>query len=431
MKKIIDFITKHPVLITALVCFLFYFLPFKPKPFGDGQFHSGTQELIQFILNGFQGSIHIDKGFLTLFCYLIPYSLVYFLHNDHLFFISSLIFSCVLVCYSVYLIFKTLDILKINDKTKFITLILLCIFPVHIYYAMGVIGEVFAFFAVSVFVYNWMKITQLKTNSSINYVYLALSLILLYGIKPTMIHFILFFSVYLLFLKIKKINKIIFMIFILMIPILVIIERKMDTSDFEFKKTVFRNHILWSRFELRDEPLNWLPQHGRDGFESSDYLHNLAKRKELDSICEVNKLDKTNFYIHWVINDIIDNPLLTLRQYTLKFFQSQSFIISPLMKSNKSNFIKYGIHIYINTVNYVLILLSLWAMYLLLKNKDYRLFIPFLMFWVCGLAYVFVLHSEQRYMFPIRPMLIILFAYAVNQYLLDKKLNKKALDKNS
>ncbi|HEY6142798.1 MAG TPA: hypothetical protein VIV55_05115 [Flavobacterium sp.] len=424
MKKIIDFVSKHPVVVTALVCVVFYFLPFKPKPFGDGQFHSGTQELIQFILNGFQGNVHIDKGFLTLFCYLIPYSLVYSFHNDHLFYLSSVVFSCAFVCYSVYLIFKTLDIMEFDVKTKFIALIILSIFPIHIYYAMGVIGEVFAFFAVSVFVFTWVKITKLKTDSLMSYVYLALSLVLLYGIKPTMIPFIFAFTVCLLFFKVKLVNKIVFTFIIFLIPILGMIEKNMDNSGFDFKSTIFRNQILWSRFELRDEPFNWLPQHGRDGFESSDYLNNLAKREELDSICNVDKLDKTNYFVHWVVNDIVENPLLTLRQYSLKFFQSQSFIISPLMKSNKSNLVKWGIHIYINSINYLLVLVSIWSMYILFKRKEYQLFIPFLMFWGWSLVYVFVFHSEQRYMFPARPILIVLFAYGFNEYLIGRSLYK-------
>jgi len=88
-KRIIDFLAKNPVFITALVCVLFYFLPFKPKPFGDGDFHFGTIQLIEFIKNGFHGEIMINKGFLTLFCYLIPYGLVYSFHNDALYLFSG------------------------------------------------------------------------------------------------------------------------------------------------------------------------------------------------------------------------------------------------------------------------------------------------------------------------------------------------------
>ena len=56
-RKIINFVAKHAVTITALVCVVFYFLPFKPKPFGDGEYHEGTIQLIQYVLNGFQGEV--------------------------------------------------------------------------------------------------------------------------------------------------------------------------------------------------------------------------------------------------------------------------------------------------------------------------------------------------------------------------------------
>jgi hypothetical protein len=414
MKKIIDFVTKYPVAITALLCLVFFFLPFKPKPFGDGQFHAGTQQLIEYILHGFNGSISIDKGFLTLFCYLIPYSVVYSFHSDKLFFLSGVIFSCIFICLSVHYLFKAFDLLKFSRKAKFLTLVLLCLFPVHIYYAMGIIGEAFGFFAVSAFVYFWIKITNSKTNSLSDFMFLGLSLVLLYGIKPTMIPFIIAFTAFLVLRKFDFRNKLIYLAAVAIIPLLIAIESKLDNSDFEFKNTVFRNQILWSRFELRDEPFNWLPQHGHDGFESNDYLNNLKKRRELDSICEANHYDKTKYYINWVKDDITNNPGLTLRQYSLKFFQAQSFIISPLMKSNKSNVVKFGIHGYINLINYILIIVGLLAMVKLFRTRNYKLFVPFLFFWGWSLIYVFAFHSEQRYMFPARPILLFLFAYWVS-----------------
>lgn len=210
---------------------------------------------------------------------------------------------------------------------------------------------------------------------------------------------------------------------------LALVEKKINSTDGAFKKDIFRKHLLWSRFELRDEPFNWLPQHGEKDIASSDYLNNLAKRAELDSICEANKFDKTAFYVNWVKDDIIQNPLLTIRQYGLKFFQSQSFIISPLIRSDKSNYIKYGVHIYINSINYILIMSSLCALYLLIKTRKKQLFYPFLFLWGWSLVYVFVFHSEQRYMFPVRPVLVFLFAYYVNYYF-DKKSLRKVVVKD-
>ncbi|WP_396194683.1 hypothetical protein [Flavobacterium sp.] len=420
MKKIIDFAIKNPVLITALLCVVFYFLPFKPKPFGDGQFHTGTQQLIEYILNGFQGNINIDKGFLTLFCYLIPYSVVYAFHNDDLFFYSGVIFNCIFVCLAVYYLFKTFSLLHFTDKAKFAVLLLMSLFPIHIYYAMGILGEAFGFFASTMMIYFWSKhyngIAQKR-----DYLFLALSIVLLYGIKPSMLPFTFVMTLYFLMLKTPKVNKLYFALGIAFIPIFILVERSLDDSNFEFKNRVFRNQILWSRYELRDEPFNWLPQHGQDKFASGDYLNNLKKRHELDSICKVNNYDRTAYFIQWVKNDILSNPGLTARQYSLKFFQAQSFIISPLMKSDKSKVVKYGIHIYINAINYVLVFTGLFALYRLFRRKKYLLFFPFLFFWGWGLLYVFVFHSEQRYMFPVRPLLIFLFAYWVSTGGFNKK----------
>jgi len=420
MKRLIDFITKNPILITAIVCVVFYFLPFKPKPFGDGEYHEGTLQLIQYILNGFQGTVRIDKGLFPLFYYLPPYALTYVFHNDMVFYLFGIVFNSIITCWAVKYILRSFDVMGFSDKSNFWSIVTLTLFPIHIYYAMGILAESAAFFAVALFLYTWTKI--ISDSKSVKYfLILAFSLVMLAGTRPNLLPFVILFALYFLILKLEWKSKMIFISsLVLMMVSLTLIENNINNTDGAFKKDMFRKQLLWSRFELRDEPFNWLPQHGQDGFESSDYLHNLDKRRELDSICDANKLDKTAFYINWVKSDIIHNPGLTLRQYGLKFFQSQSFIISPLMKSNKSNFIKWGIHIYINSVNYVLIFFSIAAIIILIRKKEYRLVVPLVLLWGWSLLYVFIFHSEQRYMFPVRPVLLFLFAYCVNYYL-DKK----------
>jgi hypothetical protein len=423
MKKIIDFVANRPVLITAFIFILFYFIPIKPKPFGDGDFHTGTIQLIEYLSNNFEGEIRVNKGMLTLVCYLIPYAIVYPFKNDSFFLFSSIAFSLIFVCLSVNFIFKAIDLLKVSNKQKAIIILLLSLFPIHIYYAMGVIGEVFAFFASSLWLYFWVKISFSKNKIKLSdFIFLGLSLILLYGTKPIFIPFIGVFSIYMFFFKSHWRNKLAFFLTIAIIPLLIFIESKSHKHGQEFKQYAFRSQILWSRYELRDEPFNWIPQHGKDEFSSTDYLNNRKKRIELDSICTVNGYDRNEYFIKWVLNDIADNPLLTLRQYSLKFFQSQSFIISPLIKSKKSPFIKYSIHIYINLINFLLVFVGVFTMFKLQKVKNYKLFFPFLFFWGSALCYVFLLHSEQRYMFPFRPILIFLFAYWFHMK------NEKSLD---
>jgi hypothetical protein len=421
MKRIIDFVTKHPVAITALVCFGFYFLPFKPKPFGDGEYHEGTLQLIQYVLNGFQGDVRVDKGLFTLFYYFIPYAVVFYFKKQMLFYLSGVVFNSIMICFGVHYLFKSFEVLHFSNKSKFWTLMVLNLFPIHIYYAMGILAEAGSFFAVCLLVYLWIKITTKKLYTTIDFVLLAFTIATLIGFRPNLLPFAILFLIYLLVLKINLQYKLIFATtLILLMALLSFAEKALSKSDGEFKKEVFRKQLLWSRFELRDEPFNWLPQHGEKDVASSDYLNNLAKRAELDSICDANKFDKTVYYINWVKDDIIHYPFLTIRQYGLKFFQSQSFIISPLIRSNKSSAIKYGVHFYINSINYILIYFSIMAIVVLIKAKKYQIIIPFLVLWGWSLIYVFVFHSEQRYMFPVRPVLVFLFAYYLNYYF-DKK----------
>lgn len=425
MKRIIDFVTKYPVLITALVCVVFYFLPFKPKLFGDGEYYEGTIQLIKYILNGFQGTVRIDNGLFTLFYYLIPYSLGYVFHNDTVFYLLGVVFNSIVTCWGIKYLFASFDLMGFSNKTKFWVIIVLNLFPIHVYYAMGILAESAAFFGVCLFVYAWLKITA-NTNWVKYYLLLSFSLVVISGTRPNLLPFLILFSLYFLTIKSEWRNKIIFISSLaLMMLTLALVEKKINNTDGAFKKDIFRRHLLWSRFELRDDPWNWLPQDGQKEFATSDYLHNLQKREELDSICEVKNLDKTAYYIDWVANDIIQNPGLTLRQYGLKFFQSQTFVISPIMKYNKSNFVKWSIHIYINAINYVLVFFSIAAIVILYRQKKFQLIMPFLLLWGWSLVYVFIFHSEQRYMFPTRPVLLFLFAYFMNYYFNDNILPKK------
>lgn len=416
MKRIIDFVVKNPVLITALVCVVFYFLPFKPKPFGDGEYHEGTLQLIQYICNGFQGTVRIDKGLFTLFYYLIPYSLGYVFHDDAVFYLLGVVFNSIVTCWAVKYLFASFDIIGFSNTSKFWSIVVLSLFPIHVYYAMGILAESAAFFGVSLFIYAWLKI-RINTNSTRYLLFLSFSLVIVSGTRPNLLPFLVLFSLYFLTLKIELKKKVLFVLSLgLMMIALALVEKKINNTDGAFKKDIFRRHLLWSRYELRDDPFNWLPQDGQKEFATSDYLHNLEKRDELDSICVAQHLDKTSYYIHWVVNDIVQNPLLTLRQYGLKFFQSQTFVISPIMKYNKSNLVKWSIHIYINAINYILVFFSMAAIVVLWRQKKYQILIPFLLLWSWSLLYVFVFHSEQRYMFPMRPVLLFLFAYFVNYY---------------
>ena len=396
MKKIVNVAIKYPVTISLIIWILFYFMPFKPKPFGDGEYHAGTIDLLNYLNAGLQGNVRIDKGLFTLFYYLFPYSLAYYFQNEHIYFLFGIVFNALAILLAIKLLFKTFALLNFSNRSQFLTLVILNIFPIHFYYSMGILAESAAFLGISLFIWAYINIIYFN-KTFIYFALLAISMVIIGGTRPNLLPFIVIFSIYFIFQQFDFRKKFLFFaILFCSFSTLILLEKKLVGPAENFKSVVFRNQILWSRFELRNEPFNWLPQHGQDKFASQDYKDNLNKRNELNSIIKVNNLEPTKYYLKWVVNDILENPLLTARQYFLKFFQSQSFIITPLMHSSKSNFVKYGIHIGINSINYILIFGSIFGLINLYKLKKFNLVVPLFLFWAWSLCYVFIFHSEQR-----------------------------------
>jgi hypothetical protein len=411
-----------PLLATSVISVLFIFLPFKPKPFGDGEYHEGAKLLIQYVLNGFDGPIRIDKGLATVLYYTIPYSLVYFLKSETTFYYAGVVFNIITILIGTFYLLRTLYFLNISTSTVYLTTILLLVFPIHIYYSMGILAEPPAFALVSIFFYFWTRTTHWDSSPLKNYTLIGLIIGLLISIRPNLLPFAILFLIF-SFFKIKKLKNYIITTFTFVITLISLgfIESRINTVSADFKEIVFRNQLVWSRFELRDEPFNWIPQHGINEYSSVDYLNNLEKRRELDSICETNNINKTSFFIKWTIKDIKENPLLTIRQYTLKFFQSQIFIISQLIRSNKNPMLKYGIHIAVNMVNLIVLILAVMGIIELFKKRNYGLLIPILLLWSWLFIYICIFHSEQRYMFPLRPLLFILAAVKIESIYLGKR----------
>jgi hypothetical protein len=405
IKRISSFIIKYPAQLTFLLCILFYFLPFKPKPFGDGEYHKGTLQLIDFIKHGFSGQVDVSKGLFTLIYYLVPYSILHFFQNDKILLLGGIIFNWCSISLGVHLLFKAFKEQCIEVKIQVWIFLLMNLFPIHIYYSMGILSEAAAFMLVSAFVYYLGKVYYQTENRRNIYVLLSVSLALFISVRPNFLPYALSFLLIIPFIKTAVKNKIVLAIaFILPLLLLYFIEKKLDHTDAEFKKFQLVKGFVWSRYELRDEPFNWLPQHGMDKYASSDYKNNIKKRVELMQYCKEHQLDLQTYARNWMLNDIKTHPGLFVRQTCLKYFQSQTMVVTPLLKSKKSSVIKYGVHAYINLLNYILLLSVFYAVFLFVKRrKDFSIYLPLLLLYATAFITIFFIHSEQRYVFPTRP----------------------------
>lgn len=416
-------VVRNAGTLTFLLCILFYFLPFKPKPFGDGEYHQGTLQLLQFIRHGFSGEVEVTKGLFTLIYYLVPYSFASIFNTEKAYLLFGLVYNWIAVSAAVGVLFKLFREQGFSIRLQWFVFLLLNLFPIHVYYSMGILAETAAFLLSSLFVYFLVTIYHGKKDSYLHYIGLSLSLALFISVRPNFMPYALLFLPLVFFMKKPSTYRSIAAgVFVSAICLLVMSERKLDHTDAEFKKFQLVKGFVWSRYELRDEPFNWLPQHGMDAFASSDYKNNIKKRVELMQLCKEQHLDLQEYAFHWMINDIQQHPGLFLRQTILKYVQSQTFVVTPLMKSKKSSVLKWGVHIYINLLNYILLLSVFYSVWLWWKQKQaYSFFLPLLLFYATAFITIFFLHSEQRYVFPTRPEVLVMFAFGVHAWSQSRK----------
>jgi hypothetical protein len=427
MNRIYNFLSRNTGILTFLLCLVFYILPFKPKPFGDGEYHRGTLQLLDYISHGFTGQVEVSKGFFTLLYYAIPYSLTAWLGNQKILLLAGLLFNWLAVSYGVQRLLGALREAGLTPKLCAGVFVLMNLFPIHIYYSMGILSEAPAFLLVSLFV-GWLyRVYQTPASESTwkPFLYCGIFLALFISVRPNFLPFVVPFFIVVLFRNWnwKQKGMLIGSVFI-PLTVFFLIEKKLDNTDAEFKKFQLVKGFVWSRYELRDEPFNWLPQHGMDAYASLDYKNNLKKRVELLNYCKANNLDLQKHAFDWMWNDIKSHPGLFLRQTFLKYFQSQTFVVTPLMKSKKPALLKWGIHIYINVVNYILLFTVLYSLVIYFRNRsELAVFVPLFLFYATAFITIFFLHSEQRYVFPTRPA--TLFMLGLTWYHIIKQRESK------
>lgn len=414
----LSWLIRYPAFLTFLVCVLFYFLPFKPKPFGDGEYHQGTLQLLQFIRHGFSGEVEVTKGLFTLLYYVVPYSFASLWNTEKMYLLFGLVYNWLAVSAGVGIMFKLFREQGLSERLQVFVFLLLNLFPIHVYYSMGILAESSAFLLSSLFVYFLVTIYKGNKESYLHYVGLSLSLAFFLSVRPNFMPYaLLFLPIVLLMKKPSLYRSIAAGVFVSAVCLLVLMEKKLDHSDAEFKKFQLVKGFVWSRYELRDEPFNWLPQHGMDAFASIDYKNNIKKRVEIIKVCKEQHLDMQEYAFNWMVQDIKMHPGLFMRQIFLKYFQSQTFVVTPLMKSKANGFLKWGIHVYINILNYVLLLSVFYSAWLWWKNKRaFNYFLPLLLFYATAFITIFFLHSEQRYVFPTRPAVLVMLAFALHAF---------------
>lgn len=402
--------------ISILSTIIFLLLPFKPKKFGDANdYHDAAKVLVAIVQNKVDASeLYISKGLITILYYFFPYLLSEQIGTDEANYYFAISWNLIFNTISLLLIFSVLK-REFGKWFGYLGIGLLLLFPIHIYYAVGVGAETAAFCVTALILYVWhtWKNSNFDPN---NYSILTLALLLtiLFGIRiNTILAFPLLglISVYYffytrthkeaIFLFQKSLQ--LFLLSSVLAGTLYFLTNTIDQRKGANKSDLFYYSITQGRYEFRADTFNWL--HWTEKDDSIDKINQWKKNAELKRECQANPEESCfKIFVAWSLQDIWNNKLLTIKQYLIKFFQSQTFVITSMFLSGTASLKTWLVHIYFNIINLSLVLCSLAYFYQ--KRKSILLNWPLWLIWLAFYGFICIFHSEPRYLFPLRPFLI-------------------------
>jgi hypothetical protein len=411
MKKIV----VVNMVILSICSVIILFAPVKTKQFGDDTFHLEAKALVKF----FRGESSINEVYITkapgpTIWYSIPYFFVPSASVEIIYWNAGVIWNFFMMggCTLLLIIF----IYKyLNPIVAWIFLIVLYLIPVHLYYGMGILAEPIAFCGISVFTAGVIGLfTSSKTRWSI--LFLTIGLILLLTSRPNSLLVFLFSPLLFVYLyKVKKYrlsdlkNQFVayFIAFGIFFCILFSV-KQLPTYNKDNAQESYLFYVMHhGRFQFKTEKFDWRFWDPLTRPDSKDFQLWEQSSKELDEKVAREKKPFNDVYIEWLIKDTFENPGNFLLQSMVRFAFGNYLQISSInLDDNKV--IKFGLYA-VNLVNILILIGALLGFVKLYKmNKTWAfLYVPV----ISLLVFHMFIYMEQRYLFPLRPILLFTFSY--------------------
>jgi len=434
--KSFDKIDLFIVLISIIMMAIVLNLPFKAKPFGDENSFFDESKNLAFYL---KGSMDFDKVTLTKApAPVFIYTPVFLLtsdnpSNDDLWY-RGVAVNFILITLSLMLIYRTVKTF-FDEKIGVVACILFFAFPIHFYYVFGVTAEVPAFFASAIIAYSWSKIYFNSTKIS-NWILFCFGLWLLIMCRPNTLlvlalgFLVLFYSYFKRKDFFNEFGRKLFITFT--VCGIFCFSTLQLTKLFNSGKQVYDQEGLFyfvahqGRYQFREEPLDFRFWDDEIRPDSKDYKNWKIKANDLELYRLKTGKPNSEVYKEYLINDIIENPFITIRQFFVKSFFGQVYIVNSItpQKFHIGPFngpLFYWLFLFF--VNLINILIIVGALIFLFKTKD---LVKYWSLWAIVLALLLfhgMMYMEPRYMFPARVPLYVMSAAGLYRLSFVKKFS--------
>jgi 4-amino-4-deoxy-L-arabinose transferase-like glycosyltransferase len=432
MNKI-DFSVKRInwaiVLISALMLLVLVNSPFKPNRFGDWTFHVESKNLALFL----KGELPMEKVVITkapgpILFYTPAYLLAPADATDDQLWVYGVFSSFVLLTISLLLIFR-IGVTFFSKEVGLLSVLLFFIFPIHFYYALGILAEVPAFFSMALAIYGW-SIAFNEPIKKRGWILLILGMwflilnrpnaILLLGILILVIVYSFkknktFYAIYG-----KKLGFTFLIILILGVGTLQLAKKINGIKSGGSQEFLFYYVTLQGRFQFREEPTDFRFWESDNRPDSKDYQNWIKKGEQLDSIISETNRSYNDVYREFIINDVIDHPFLFIRQLLVRSFyghitivskvQPQQFDLGPFQGA-------LGFWTFLLIINSINLLVLLGVALFLFQEKNLIQYWIFWGVWLALLIFHGLTYMESRYIFPSKVALYVMSAaglYRIN-----------------
>jgi hypothetical protein len=432
------------VLISCVLYGAIALLPFKAKPLGDLDFHVQAKQFAQFFWGMTEyNSLIINKAPGPVLFFIPPYFLAGPNASDTQLWFAGIVWTFLFMTLCLILLRKAGKNLGYEMAGK-VTVVLLLLLPLHLYYSLGILAEGLAFIGCCVFVYGWSRIVH-ETNQkvfSLPWILCCVGLLAMLLARPNSILVLPILAVILVVYGFWKKRSFVYEIRFVFIKALALLTialfvitawvKSLPANSQASNQEGYLSFVMMiGRYQFRSETWDWRFWDDDKRADSKDYKDWQQIQQQLNKEAVETKTPVSSVYYKYEFADMAQHPFTTIKQTLVRaLFGHVLQVNSVNMKSFgvgrlKGPFIYWAFHLTINLFNWTLIILSLY--FLASRNFDTRYLVMFAP-WAALVVFHSIVYMEQRYLFPARPVMLLCAAIVIVELIQKKYLAKKVSD---
>jgi len=411
--------------------------PFKAKPFGDLDFHIEAKALSRYAWGAedYQ-SVSITKAPGPVFFYFVPYFLVGPDASDDTYWLSAIIWSGLFMSLALLLINKSC----INFGSRLagrLAVFFILLIPIHLYYSLGILAESLAFIGCCVMVFGYSRIYS-NLMGKLSWSLLTLGLLAIILARPNAILIIPLLVVFVawqikirhndFYIRFQKQFILTITALIILVASVSVIVKSLPNKRKTFNQEGYLAYVaIIGRYQFRTETWDWRFWDTTTRPDSRDFIGYSEKMTELRTVKDQTK-PLSRQYSEFVLNDIVENPLMSIKQFFVRTIFGHTLQVSSVKKENfgigplKGAWFFYVFHIAINLINYILLIFACW--FLISKRSNLSKFGILAIPWMALIVFHGIIYMEQRYLFPVRPVMIVLASLWIAGSIKESKLTR-------